>query len=166
MSAERKKQASVLGLIVALVVVLIGSILFVGAASGWFDDPKVLIDAEYRCEEECGDSVMMELSAEQYEDLVRDAKSFVVFIDQDGCTTADRLEGYVTDWGKTHNTRFFKMMFSDIKTSSLHDNVKYYPSVAIVSSGHVVTWLRADSDDDAEMYNNQDSFNKWIERRL
>lgn len=166
MSAEKKKQASVLGLIVALVVVLIGSILFVGAVSGWFSDPKILINAEYRCEEECGEDIFMEIGTEQYEELVDQGKSFVVFVDQDGCTTAERLRGYTASWGRNNKTRIYKMMFEDVKKTSLHDNVKYYPSVVVVSRGHVATWLRADSDKDAGMYNNEDKFNEWMGRRL
>ena len=50
MSAEKKKQMGVLGLIICLLVTLIGSLLFVGAVSGWFDEPKVIIGEEYHTE--------------------------------------------------------------------------------------------------------------------
>ena len=91
---EKKKQMGVLGLIVALMVVLIGGVLFVGAVSGWFGDSKVVLSEEYYGE--FGD--FMDLTGEEYEKLVKEEKSFVVFVDQEGCTTADRLGGFVTDW--------------------------------------------------------------------
>ena len=47
MSAEKKKQMGVLGLIICVLVTLIGSLLVVGAVSGWFDEPKVIIGEEY-----------------------------------------------------------------------------------------------------------------------
>ena len=164
MSAEKKKQLGVLGLIIALVVVLIGSLVFVGAVAGWFDDPKVVLDAEYACTDGCGE--YMELTASEYEELVKARKSFVVFVDQDGCTTADRLRGYVSDWASGAGMRVYRMMFSEVKKSSLHDLVKYYPSVVVVANGSVRGYLRADSDEDADMYNDYGAFSEWMGRYL
>ena len=164
MSAEKKKQMGVLGLIVALVVVLVGSLVFVGAVSGWFDDPKVVLNEEYRCVGDCGE--LMEMDASSYEELVKARKSFVVLVDQGGCTTADRLRGYVSDWAEQVGVRVYRMMFAEMKEPSLHDFVKYYPSVVIVDRGAVRAYLRADADEDAEMYNNYDAFAKWVDEYL
>lgn len=164
MSAEKKKQLGVLGLIVALIVVLFGGLLFMGAVSGWFDDPKVVVSEEYRCTEGCEE--FMELDAAAYEDLMKAGKSFVVFVDQDGCTTADRLEGFVSDWASAAGVKVFKMMFEEVKKSSLHSDVRYYPSVAVIGNGVVRGYLRADSDEDADAYNNYDTFLGWVQRYL
>ena len=161
MSAEKKKQGGVLGLIVALVVVLFGGVLFVGAVSGWFDNEKVVLDEEYTCKDSC-DGEYMELDAASYEELIKAKKSFIVFVDQGGCTTADKLREYVVDWARETGVRVYRMMFDQTKESSLHDNVKYYPSVAVISKGKVAGYLRADSDDDAAAYNNYDDFKVWI----
>lgn len=165
MGKDKKKQLGVLGLIVALVIVLIGGLIFMGAVAGWFDDPKVVIDGEYVCDNESGCDYM-ELTAGEYDELVKTQKSFVVFVDQDGCTTADRLRGYVSDWATSRGMKVYRMMFAEVKESSLHDQVKYYPSVVVVDKGVVRAWLRADSDEDAEMYNNYDAFNEWMGRYL
>ena len=164
MGAEKKKQLGVLGLIVALIVVLVGSLVFVGAVSGWFDDPKVVISEEYKCTEGCEE--LMELDAAAYEDLVANGKSFVVFVDQDGCTTADRLRGFVKDFAVSSGMRIYRMMFEEVKKSSLHSDVKYYPSVVIVDKGRVRGFLRADSDEDADMYNDYEAFLNWTRRYL
>lgn len=68
------------------------------------------------------------------------------------------------DWAKEAGIRVYKMMFGDMKESGLHEFVKYYPSVALVSHGRVVAWLRADSDEDADMYNDYDVFKAWMEK--
>ena len=162
MSKEKKQQLGVLGLVVALIVVLFGGVLFVGAASGWFDDPKVKLDAEYYAD----GAEFMELTVGEYEGLVGAKKSFVVFVDQDGCTTADRLREYVTRYMTETGILTYRMMFAEVRESSLHEQVKYYPSVAIVSHGRVVAYLRADSDEDAEMYNNYDAFKEWMGKYL
>lgn len=162
MSAEKKKQMGVLGLVVALVVVLFGGLLFVGAVGGWFDDPKVTLDAEYY-----GDGAeYLDLNAESYKNLIEAKKSFVVLVDQGGCTTADQMRGFVKDYMKEKGILVYRMMFAEVKKSSLHDHVKYYPSVVIVDKGVVRGYLRADVDEDAEMYNNYDAFKEWMGKYL
>lgn len=152
-------------LVVLLVVVVGGTVLFVGAASGWFGGGKVVLDAEYYCGDNC-DGEMMVLTGAEYEELVRGGGSFVVFVDQSGCTTADRLRGYVKDYALETGMKVYRMMFSEARETSLHDYVKYYPSVVVVSKGQVVGYLRADNDEDADMYNDYDAFHKWMERYL
>lgn len=162
MADGENKNGGVLALIVALVAVLMGGVLFVGAVSGWFDDPKVKLDAEYYAE----GAEFMELSAGEYEGLIEAKKSFVVFVDQDGCTTADRLREYVTRYMTETGILAYRMMFAELKETSLHENVKYYPSVVVVDKGVVRGYLRADSDDDAGAYNDYDTFKEWMKRIL
>ena len=156
------KNGGVLALVIALVAVLMGGVLFVGAVSGWFDDPKVKLDAEYYA-----DGVeFMGLPAEKYEELAKAKKSFVVFVDQDGCTTADRLREYVTRYMAEMGILTYRMMFAEMKETSLHEWVKYYPSVVVVDKGVVRGYLKADSDDDAGAYNNYDAFKEWMRKYL
>lgn len=162
MADGENKNGGVLALVIALVVVLIGGVLFVGAVSGWFDDPKVKLDAEYYAD----GAEFMELSAGEYEGLVEAKKSFIVFVDQGGCTTADRLREYVTRYMTETGILTYRMMFEEVKESSLHEQVKYYPSVVVISKGRVMGYLRADSDEDAEVYNNYDAFKAWMGKFL
>lgn len=153
-------------LIIALIAVIFGSVLFVGAASGWFDE-KVVLDAEYVCGEEC-DGEFLEgengtgLTVREYEELIGAKKSFVLLVDQGGCTTAERLKGYMRDFMKEAGVKVYRMMFSEVKKSSLHEKVKYYPSAVVVSRGEVIGFLRADSDEDAKMYNDYAEFKGWM----
>lgn len=165
MGAKKKTELKTWQLVLLLLVVVGGTVLFLGAPSGWFGNGKVVLDAEYYCGENC-DGEMMELSGAEYEDLVKEGKSFVVFVDQSGCTTADRLRGYVTDFAREAGVKVYRMMFSEARETSLHDYVKYYPSVVVVSRGKVVAWLRADSDEDADYYNDYEAFKGWAQRYL
>ena len=155
----KKKNRKILPLMMALIVVVLGSILFVGAASGWFDNHKVKLDAEYYAD----GAEFMELTAGEYKRLIEAKKSFVVMVDQSGCTTADRLREYVTRYMTETGILVYRMMFAEVKESSLHEKVKYYPSVAVVSKGKVVAYLRADEDVDADKYNDYDAFKKWMD---
>ncbi|MBR5046049.1 hypothetical protein IKX73_00220 [Candidatus Saccharibacteria bacterium] len=156
------KKLKIWQLVSLLVVVVFGGILFVGLAAGWFSgDAIVIIDKDYICEDECSD--FKDVLVSDYEGLINDKKTFILFVDQDGCTTADRLRTYALDWASQEKIQLLRMAFSDVKESSLFNFVKYYPSVVIVSEGKVVGWLKADSDDDAVAYNDYNDFAKWME---
>lgn len=133
-----------------------------GAVSGWFSDPKIVLDKEYYRD----DAEFMTLEEDEYESLIGAKKSFVVLIDQTGCTTADTLRDYAKHYMEDSDIVMYKMMFEDVKNSSLHEKVKYYPSVAFVANGKVITFLRADSDEDADYYNDYEKFSEWMERYL
>ena len=152
-------------LIAGLLLVVLGSVGFILAVSGVFNSPRAEISAEYLCGENC-DGEYIELSPAEYDNLIDEKKSFIVLVDQDGCTTADRLEGFVRDFAISRGFKVFKMMYSDVKKTSLYDFVKYYPSVAVISNGKVIGYLRADEDEDAPAYNNYDEFLRWISRHL
>lgn len=152
-------------LIVILIAVVFGTMLFIFLV-GMQEGKMVLsLDTEYYCKDEC-DGEYMEISGVEYEGLTSAGKSFVVFVDQGGCTTADRMRDYVKKYAQEKGIEVYKIMFAEMKETSLHDKVKYYPSVAMIKKGKVLTWLRADSDDDAIYYNDYDEFKKWMDNYL
>lgn len=162
MSAEKKKQMKVLGLIIALVVVLFGGLLFMAAVSGWFDNTRVTLDEEYY-----GDATeYMELSAGEYEDLIENKKSFAVLVDKGGCTTADRLREYGLEYAKEKGILVYRVMFDEMKETSMYDTVRYYPSLVIISKGKIAGYLRADADEDAPAYNDYADFKAWVDKFL
>ena len=162
MGAKKKKQMGVWGLIIALVVIIFGGVAFMGALGGWFGNTKVILDEEYKG----GCDGYTELSVGDYDKLVAERKSFVIFVDQNGCTTADRLREFVRKWAIEKGVKVYRMMFADVRESALHKYVTYYPSVVIVSKGKPVAWLRADADEDADAYNEEGDFRAWISKYL
>lgn len=159
------KNLKVWQLVVGLILIVGGTVLFILAVSGVFNSPRADITAEYLCGENC-DGEYTELTPEEYEKLIEEKKSFVVFVDQGGCTTADRLEGYVSDWSKEKGIKVFKIMFDKMKKTSLFESVKFYPSVAVVSKGKPIGWLRADEDEDSDAYNNYEAYKIWVDKYL
>ena len=152
-------------LLFGLFLVVGGTTIFIVLVSGVFNGTSVVVDAEYVCGESC-DGEYMELDVNGYEKLVAEGKSFVVFVDQGGCTTADRLREFVEDYAVSHGIKVYRMLFEDMKKTSLHDFVKYYPSVAVIFRGKVVGYLRADADEDSDAYNKYDAFEKWMGKYL
>lgn len=154
-----RKKVPVIWLVLALVAVVFGGVLFVGAASGWFSDLRVTIDSEYYDET----PELMDLDVAGYDELVAKRRSFVIFVDQDGCKTAVRLGENLARYMEEAGLSAYRMMFEDVKESGLYNYVKYYPSVVIVGGGVPRAWLRADADEDAAAYNDYDALVEWIE---
>ena len=105
---------------------------------------------------------LVDITVEAYEEMISQGRSFLLFVDQDGCTTADKLRKIVKDYTKSVGGFAYRIMYGDLAGSSLSDTVKYYPSVAVVKDGQVVKALRSDADEDAGAYNNYDDFLTWV----
>ena len=101
---------------------------------------------------------LIDLSAVEFEKMSAEGRSFLVFVDQTGCATAENLKVFLRDFLKSRGLFGYRMMFSKVKETSLGEVVKYYPSVAIIKNGEIVAHLRADEEEDADKYNNYDAF--------
>ncbi len=106
------------------------------------------------------------ISAVAYDKMAKEGQSFLMFIDQGGCHTADKLREFVQKYSAEAGQTFYRMMFSDMKETGLAESVKYYPSVAVVRDGNVVAWLRADEEEDSDEYNDYEAFKAWMEQYI
>lgn len=156
------KQRPIWTLIAGLVAIIAFGVLMIGGIAGWFSDPKTTLDAEYYAEA----VDYTDLTAVEYEELVAQKKSFIIFVDQAGCVTAEKLHANFTEYMVQNGVRAYHMMFDELKESSLRAAVKYYPSIVIVRGGRPVAWLRADADEDALAYNNYDDLVVWLDKYL
>ncbi len=138
-------------------------VLIFGGMNGWFV-ASAKMDAEDYCAE-CGKEYS-NISAEEYERMIEEGKSFVLLIDQAGCTTADKLRGFLANYAKENNLRVYRMMFSEMKKTPLYGTVRHYPSVVVFNKGKALKYLRADEDEDAEEYNDENEFREWINRYI
>lgn len=158
-----KKRVSYL--ILGLVMMVLGGALFMIGISSVVGDTRITLDGSYYCNGMC-DIGYLELETNEYEKLISEEKSFVVFVDQMGCDVADNLRKFTNDYFPPHGVKIYRMMFADVKESSLHEKVKYYPSLVVVSKGKVKVFLRADSDEDAGAFNDYSEFEKWVEKYI
>ncbi len=154
------KRLKVWQLVLLLILVIGASTgLIVGVSMVGGDGKMVVLDT-YRCE---GEACKFEdINEEKYGELAASGESFVVFIDQEGCSAANTLRKIVQEYMNKHGVRFYRMWFGQMKKTALGDNIKYYPSVAIVKNGKLKAWLDAGSDKDADAYNNYEDFSRWM----
>lgn len=149
-------MALVIGGLVMFVVGLVGLI-----TSFITQTKKISLDSD-----QFGTSEFIDISGEDYEKLVSEKKSFLVFVDQDGCITAKGLKEIATTISEEKNLKIYHIMFADARKTSMFENVKYYPSFVIVDKGTIVDWLKADSNDDTERYKNKDELLNWLNKYI
>ena len=158
---KKKKTNLYCFLIPAFVAILIGVFFVIGITRGWFDDPKVVVSSEY-----LGESGLEDITVEEYDEMVKEKKSFILLIDQNGCITAERLRAYVIDFAKENEMKVFRMFFYDMKKTNLNNTIKYYPSVVIIDNGKLRGYMRADANEDADAYNDYEDFKTWMKKYL
>lgn len=167
---QKRKKLPVWALVLLLFAIIGGTTLFICAVAGIFGPQKVSLSPEYYAEDSSltlSDGIFLELlTPERLAELENSDKTFAVFVDQTDCINADRLRGFLTDYTSETGLKIYRIMFSDLKNTDLNGQVKYYPSVAIISNGKLIAWLNANSDADADAYNSYDAFKTWLETKI
>ena len=113
-----------------------------------------------------GNSEFISISGEDYEAKIKNGDTFLLFVDAAGCITADHVRSFVTEISEAKNLHFYHIMWPEARNTSLHDSVKYYPSVVIVDGGKILDFLKADSDDYAEYYQNVGALRGWLDKYI
>lgn len=147
-----KKRFALLAFSFALIFIGIFGLIFSGQSN------RFPLDSD-----QYGDFSFVEIENEDYDALIESEKSFLLLIDQNGCITAEGLKSILEPLATEHGIRVYRMMYSDMRQTSLFDKIKYYPSVAIINKGTPVAWLRADSDEDVNRYKDKEELSSWLD---
>jgi hypothetical protein len=111
-----------------------------------------------------GASEAIDIDADGYEQLIKDKKSFVIMVDKPQCYTTTNMREWMTNFPEKF--KYYRIMLEELQQSSLHEKVKYVPSLALIRKGEVVDFLDADAEEDVPMYNNADSLREWIKEHV
>lgn len=120
--------------------------------------PFRLNDASY------GGSSQIDIDKTEYEQLIQERSSFIVFIDQPNCITANKLREMLNNIADEYQIHIYHTMWSDIQGTNLRENIKYYPSIAIIKQGQIITALDANSDAHVAYYNSETDLKDWLSR--
>lgn len=120
----------------------------------------VELDQEYYSDE----VEAVDIDKSEYEKLIADRKSFVLMVDNPGCTTTEKMRRMLENLEL--NFKYYRIMWQDARETNLKDYIKYFPSIVIIEKGRVISYLRADSDEDTKYYNNGPDLKDWLEARV
>ena len=160
------KGRQIILLAAAAITVLCGSIVFVGAAAGWFSGKpvekpveKFQLSSEYR-----NNTTWTELTRESYENLKKDQKSFILISHLPDCRA--KILQFLKDYSAERQIAVNYMVWSEFHEIEKDSDIKYAPTVIIYNDGKIVDYLKSDSDADTAKYNNYDDFKGWLDQKL
>lgn len=139
-----------------LIFGIIGAVIVAIAALAVVFWPR---DSRFRLDDDAyGKSEWVSIDDSKYNKLIEEKHSFIVFVDKPGCLKTEDM----SDWLKDLNFKYYDLRWAYAKETSLHDYIKYTPSIAIIHDGEVVAWLDADAEEDKEYYNNPEALRDWL----
>lgn len=154
-----KKKRIIIGAICSAAVIGAGVFALVFALTR--EPDQFRLDDEYY-----GSSEYTDITKDEYEKLIADKKTFVVMIDKTNCFTTEEMRENMASFPTDMQFRYYRMMWAEVKDSSLHEYVKFTPSVAIIYKGKVKDWLQADSDEDTEYFNDSEALKRWLKQYI
>lgn len=155
----KRKTVIIISSITAAILLAIGGIVLFIAINR--DDIPFRLDDEYYTSSEA-----VTIEKDEYEKLMKDEKSFLVMVDKPGCVTTAEMRDNMSAFPTDMQFKYYRMMWNDVKESSLHEYIKFAPSVAIIRKGEVKAWLQADKDEDGEYFNSAEALQRWIRKYI
>lgn len=153
----KKRQKKYLFLIA---LVLIAAVTLSGAfVLALLSTSKTRLDAEYY-----GTTGETAIDKEEYERLLKQQKSFIVASAASVCSS-DILD-FIDDFSENEKVAYYYMNWSNFLDSATGDEIKYPPTVFIVSKGKIRAFLDSDSEKDVEKYNNYEDFAAWMKENI
>ena len=154
----KKKTGIIISSVAITSLLAVGGIIFAITLNA---DKPFRLDDEYYATSEA-----ITITKSDYEQLITNKKTFIVMIDKPGCTTTQAMREYMSNFPADMQFKYYRMMWQEVKNSSLHNFVKFTPSVAIINNGEVKVWLQADRDEDTEYFNSSEALQSWIRKYI
>lgn len=140
-----------------IVIVLIFAVLVVGIFFLKVNtNEKITIDDKYY-----QNGNYIEVTNEELDNL---DGNFIVFVHNGFCSMGVSCEEVFKEYMEEQKIDFLKIHIDYFKDSKYFDEVKYSPTVIIVSNNKVVAYLDANSDKDNQKYQDIKEFKKWISK--
>lgn len=114
-------------------------------------------------EENYGTPEFIDIKKDDFSKLISEKKSFLLFIDQTACITADGLRDIAVRLSEEKSLKIYHIMWQEARDTTLHEKIRYYPSFAVIREGNLVDWLDADSDEDIDRYKEYHSLLSWLD---
>ncbi|MBR6965361.1 hypothetical protein IKH83_03565 [Candidatus Saccharibacteria bacterium] len=153
---KQKKYLFFIALVLVAAVVISGVFLLAlkSASSG-----KIALDPEYY-----NNADQIYLDTEEYEQLIREKKSFIVVSYASICNS--KILDFVDDFSEENKVAFIDINWEKLKGTEAREVIKYPPTVFIVEKGKIRAYLDSDAEEDVEKYNDYEVFSAWIKENI
>ena len=135
---------------ILLILLIITSILLLGCSK----DGKIYLDEKYY-----GSSEYIDVTEEEVE---KNNGNYILFAYNSFCSFGVPCEEIFQDFMNQYNISILEIPFPDFKNTYLYKEVKYAPSIIIVSDKEVIAYLDANKDEDIDRYQDVEKFKEWL----
>lgn len=108
----------------------------------------------------------VDITAEQYDQLVAEKKSFVVVLHMVICPAEFPVKDSAKQLAREDGMMIYSLTEEEFKKTNLAEKIKYLPSVALIDKGELVDFLDAEADKDVQYYKTAAELKKWIAKRV
>ena len=91
-----------------------------------------------------------------------ESDTYVLFTYNNFCNLAVSCDKIFESFMTKYDIDFIKIPFDKFKETYLYNEVKYAPSIIVVSEGKVIAYLDANKDEDLDKYQDEKAFEKWL----
>lgn len=105
---------------------------------------------------------IIEIDKNEFDKLLKNKESFVVFIYELNCITSNDFSKILTEFSNKNDISIYKMSFNNMKNTELNNKIKFYPSLALFNKGVLADYLDAEADEDKKYYKSIDELEKWF----
>lgn len=102
----------------------------------------------------------------EVETLANDKKSFLVFISQPECRTADDFEKVINELISQTRLLIYKTDFMYLRDTELAPEVRHYPSLLVFRDGKLLAFLDPSSDADTAAFKNPADLKSWLSKYI
>ena len=94
---------------------------------------------------------------------VRKKDNYILYTYNNFCIFTIPCEDIFKEVMTKYNIDVISITFEDFKKTDFYKEVKLAPSILIIENGKIVSYLRADSDEDFNRYQDAEEFEKWLD---
>lgn len=105
-----------------------------------------------------------EITADEFESL--ENQNYVLFTFNNFCALAIPCEDIFKDFMDKYKIDFISMKFDEFKNISLHQTVRYAPSVILVHNWKILDFLDSEKDEDLQKFQDVEVFEQRIKQYI
>lgn len=140
---------------VVIVIMCLITLFVVGCSNKEETTGKIVLESKYY-----GDSKLIEIDSDLFKKISNE--NYILYIYNNYCNLEVPCENIFKDYMDKYKISFLSMPFEEFKNTKFYKTIKYAPSVIIVRNGDIVSYLKSDSDEDLDKYQDVNEFSKWI----
>ena len=107
-------------------------------------------------------SEFIDMNVIKLNELVENKETFGAFIYQPMCAASADFEKVLKEFTDEYQISFYKLPYSELKTTKYGKKIKYTPSFIIFTEGKMADFLESDKDSDTKYYTSSKKFKNWF----